>query len=233
MILDFTNEVEKNPSDFYFTLYIRLEESQSLSNLGDVFWDKMFVHTGRPEEGDVFENRFLQRGFTYLIDREENGYRYIRVVFYGLLNTTKQQCEELMNSLDIGAKGTDYEKALAIYNWVTTHCEYGRTEIDGRRLFDSAYGARFHTATCNGISQLVYDMMLYAGVPCRIVHCNSHAWNIVKIDGQWYIVDATFGLPKNGPSYFLLGSNNYKKWADRYTDKLGGNIEIAKENYHS
>ena len=31
-----------------------------------------------------------------------------------------------------------------------------------------------------------------------------HAWNLVKVDNEWYIVDATWSLGKNDSSYFMV-----------------------------
>ena len=71
-------------------------------------------------------------------------------------------------------------------------------------VFD-AYGAMIeHSAVCDGISDAFRILCLIEGIPCLKVTgtgvtssgSESHAWNKVFIEDEWYIVDATWG--RNG-----------------------------------
>ncbi len=132
------------------------------------------------------------------------------------------------------SQNEDYFKALYIYQYVIGQIKYGSTVLSGRRVYNTGYGALNHTATCNGISQLVYDLMNASGVECRVVRSNAHAWNIVKIGGQWYIVDATYGASTKDTAatkYFLKGTSSYKEWASRMTGISGGSINASSSNF--
>ena len=132
------------------------------------------------------------------------------------------------------SQNQDYYKALYIYQYVVGQIKYGSTVLSGRRVYNTGYAALNHTATCNGISQLVYDLMNAAGVECRVVRSNAHAWNIVKIGGQWYIVDATYGASVKDSAatkYFLKGTSSYKEWASRMTDIAGGSITASTSDF--
>ena len=217
-----------NDHDYWFELGVNLPNEMDSSEIADIFFDAVDAHTGKPEEGDALYGKFQSKGCVVFSPRTINNRYCFTLIIYGKLNNSKAQIDAVKGALDIGASGSTYQRAKAVYDWITTHCTYGSSTEDSYQIYNSAYGARFATATCNGISQLTYDMMLYAGVPCRIVHSVDHAWNIVQIDGTWYIVDCTFGL--HGNNYFLLGSNNYSRWAERRMI-LGGSYQISSTNY--
>lgn len=82
----------------------------------------------------------------------------------------------------------------------------------------SAYGALVdHKAVCDGIA-LAYKYILdYYGIDCLVVtgeavgtdnpsNLVNHAWNMVKLDGDWYEIDCTWDL---GSSDFTRGTLSY------------------------
>ena len=44
-------------------------------------------------------------------------------------------------------------------------------------------------------------MSALAGIECKYIRGDEHAWNMVKINGKWYYLDSMWG-------YFLLGKNS-------------------------
>jgi hypothetical protein len=57
------------------------------------------------------------------------------------------------------------------------------------------------------------------GIECDIIHSTEegeHAWNIVKIDGDWYHVDLTFDEGDKEPSYSRLNVTDDVKELDGY-----------------
>ena len=124
----------------------------------------------------------------------------------------QSQAAGLLSSLGVYQMSSSYDKARAIYDWVTSNVRYGYCSDNPNNHPYSSYGALIEkTAVCQGISALVYKLMNDAGVPCRTMASGSHAWNIVQIDGVWYIVDATNGtLGKE--QYFLQGTDMYSRY---------------------
>lgn len=98
---------------------------------------------------------------------------------------------------------SDYEKEFAIYNWVVNNVDYDWTHQDHRRetpreSFTPYGGLVNHTAVCLGYAttfQLLCDL---AGVECITVpgaafeSREDHGWNMVRLNGEWYCVDATW-----------------------------------------
>jgi hypothetical protein len=102
---------------------------------------------------------------------------------------------------------SDREKARAIYRWITEHINYDL------RLFGQSADAQTtlarRRAVCAGYAGLFAALAKEAGLEAVVVRGNSkgvnyeightttvpsnHAWNAVKIDGRWQLVDCTWG----------------------------------------
>ena len=88
------------------------------------------------------------------------------------------------------AKGftTDFEKALWLHDWLLDKCTY-----DNSYVYCGAEGA-----LCRGLGKCesyyaAYKMLLSrVGIESKRVTGNSHVWNMAKLDGNWYQIDATW-----------------------------------------
>ena len=108
---------------------------------------------------------------------------------------------------------TDREKARAIFAWIADNVRYDFKSMDReppKNINRKEYEAELIERTfkkgkgiCMDYS-LLYQMMAKAvGLECEFITGNSrsilrsglgeHAWNAVKIDGQWHLLDATWG----------------------------------------
>lgn len=86
----------------------------------------------------------------------------------------------------------DLQKALALHNWLATHCTYDHEGIAGDNKY-RAYGALvMRTAVCEGYTAAYTMLARYAGLEVGTASGGNHKWNQVKIDGQWYNVDVTW-----------------------------------------
>lgn len=101
---------------------------------------------------------------------------------------------------------TDYEKELAVYDWMTKSLEYDRgvltvipqTQAD----CDNPYGVlKYHNAVCVGYATTFRLFMQMMDIECMVVHNTDryHSWDLVKLDDEWYHVDI----------YSDQGSGNY------------------------
>ena len=119
---------------------------------------------------------------------------------------------------------SDYEKEKAVYDFVF---EQGRFDEGNLSPIphtsdnsDNPYGVLHdHTAICIGNAttfQLFMDML---GIECKVIHSveqGEHAWNIVKIDGDWYHVDVTFDGGDDIPLYSKFNVTDEIKEQDSY-----------------
>lgn len=97
---------------------------------------------------------------------------------------------------DLNVSGmNDYEKEKAIHDWIITNVVY-----DSKLTHHTASTAIVSgTTVCQGYAQLAYKMFMKAGLSARIVNGTgngrAHAWNLVKVDGNWYQIDLTWDDP--------------------------------------
>lgn len=95
-----------------------------------------------------------------------------------------------------------HQKMLAIHDWVTTHVRYDES-LQRRTAYDAL---RHHTTVCSGFASLYWHLCTAVAIPCRIVtgvgKFEAHAWNMVKVETQWYHVDSTWGIVADSESPF-------------------------------
>lgn len=94
---------------------------------------------------------------------------------------------------------TDYEKELAIHDYIVTNCEYGYVDYSNDYAY-RAYGALVQgKAVCNGYAEAMALLLNCVGVENEIMtgwaSSELHAWNRVRLDGKWYQVDSTWDDP--------------------------------------
>jgi hypothetical protein len=105
---------------------------------------------------------------------------------------------------------SDYEKVRAIYVWIGSNVSYDIKSFKTRQIPDQSPQTifKYKMAVCQGYSELFKKLCSNMNIPCEIISGYSkgfgykegkkfkstdHAWNTVKIDGKWFLVDATWG----------------------------------------
>lgn len=146
---------------------------------------------------------------------------------------------------------TEAQKAHAIYDWimwqVTYDSEAAEITKDGEAY--SAYylegvfgdgvtpigGKVYHPyAVCDGMSKAYSLMCNIEGIPCVRVSgmageskedAGGHAWNKVCLDGEWYLVDCTWGdgtalmdVDGQGAAFYELGLHDWLFVTDKVAD---------------
>ena len=116
---------------------------------------------------------------------------------------------------------TDYEKELAIHDYIVVHCQYGYVESSKDYAY-RAYGALVQNkAVCNGYAEAMALLMTCVGIENQIVTGTAdnelHAWNQVCLDGNWYQVDATWDDPL--PDRGVFAGHEYFNVTDEIMDE--------------
>jgi transglutaminase/protease-like cytokinesis protein 3 len=119
----------------------------------------------------------------------------------------------------------DEEKARAIFYWITSNISYAtdlmytyQYEPDNSRLAQLSFESR--KAVCSGYAALADTLFRMTGMESVIVPGSTrqtffptvigHAWNAVKCDGQWKLMDVTWG------SGYLNGRNFVRRREEKY-----------------
>ncbi len=119
--------------------------------------------------------------FIYLATREEEGVveREVARILRTITRTTMNQ----------------HEITKAVHDYVVANVRYDT----GYREY-SAYAALIKgKAVCQGYALLMQKMLAEAGIETRIITGSAggelHAWNLVRLAGNWYHLDATWNDP--------------------------------------
>ncbi|MDE6014987.1 MAG: InlB B-repeat-containing protein [Acetatifactor sp.] len=96
---------------------------------------------------------------------------------------------------------SDLEKVIALHDYLAVNIEYDYKNQQSGTLPDvsyTAYGALVnHTAVCEGYALAYKYLLNRLGIECYLVTSESmkHAWNMVKLDDEYYHVDVTSDDP--------------------------------------
>ncbi|KYH34153.1 transglutaminase-like superfamily protein [Clostridium tepidiprofundi DSM 19306] len=186
---------------------------------------EMIINNGIKSESGEFNSKATKYIFTIKGEKNSNHIdKYWRNTklweferYYN--NATDEQVKEKVDKLikredEIIAKiikphMTDYEKELAIHDYIVNNAQYDRrifAESDEKMPYTSytAYGIIMEgKAVCEGYAEAMKRLCNKAGIECSIIvgygiyngSKEGHAWNIVNIQGKYYHVDVTWDDP--------------------------------------
>ncbi len=94
----------------------------------------------------------------------------------------------------------DYEKALFIHDYLVKNTSYEiryETLPNARKqLVYNAYGCIVnHRAVCQGYAQAFKYLMDRLGIESGVVTGGNHAWNYIRLGGEYYWIDCTWDDP--------------------------------------
>lgn len=175
---------------------------------------------------------------TYRISIGGNGKSYLADDFSSLreVNTEISNLESIKNDILSQTGDSDLENLRIVHDYLVDTIEY---DGEAGKTVYNIYGALVNKkAVCEGYARSYKLILDELGIPC-IIACGvaknssgdieSHAWNYVQLEGNWYAVDVTWDDPViigNGSltddiryRYFLVGAEEFSK--DHFED---GNI---------
>jgi hypothetical protein len=122
----------------------------------------------------------------------------------------------------------DRERARAIFRWITSRVAYDAEGLANKRIEDTrAEGVlKSRKTICDGYANLFEKLGKFAGLEVVKIpgHAKpndftpgdsfrkdsiTHAWNAVKIDGTWRLVDSTWGAGAVNGGRFVPRLNEY------------------------
>lgn len=134
---------------------------------------------------------------------------------------------------------SNLEKALALHDYIVLNAEYDYQGVMDDELPDSDYTAEGILVKGKGVCQgyaLAYQYLLgKVGIESKYVASAAmqHGWNLVKIDGQWYHVDATWDDPvwdqlgRVRHQYFMLSDSAIRNLEHDSWEAWNGGTETA------
>lgn len=202
----------------------------------------------------------LSGGYTYWT----SGSSITKIAFTYLTNAKEEQQEldaalqEVKSKIDTSGM-SDEEIVLAYHEYLTSTVSYAYEDyfngtIAANHGYDM-YGALVkHSCVCQEYAETMFYLLREAGLSCAIASSENinHAWNIVKIHGKWYHIDATWDDPvwdmpgRSYHDYFLVSFDTMNKntlinhtkdrtdmvvsaqWGDTYTTAVDTTYESGK-----
>ena len=168
----------------------------------DLFYVAKFNHYKTEKyEGFSYYNYFKFDNVAYTINQSEYS------AYKARLDTAVAKARTYMS-----AASSQAELALLAHDYIIANCKYDlpaasinpNTASDKKAAakqaaqYATVYSALVQgSAICEGYAAAFKYLMNSFGVQCEIVSSAvmNHAWDIVKIDGNWYHVDVTFDDP--------------------------------------
>lgn len=112
----------------------------------------------------------------------------------------------------------EYKKACLIFGWIRQNIRYDSEAYrrNTKRVNATTKDVlRRREAVCLGYAQLFAEMCQHAGLEAVVVDGHSkqgafppdmeeadHAWNAVRIEGKWQLLDVTWAAESRGDQYF-------------------------------
>lgn len=185
--------------------------------LENTFQDTHFSATGRASDYEDFAINKVEKQASVRLSEElylavERGIRPVPVEgtsAYEVYEKAKQVLRQIIDD-DMN----DYQKVHAMYDYLGRYVTYDwdiNTKMSGVKPSDDAYNKFYKyrqfylegvfidgLAVCNGIAKAMSLMCGIEGITCYKIKGTSggtsgaHAWTKVKIDDNWYVVDATW-----------------------------------------
>ena len=139
------------------------------------------------------------------------------------------QIEQIRNSIVSRVNGSNYNKALIVHDTLVDMLEYEQNDSNSNT--HNIYGAFVNrSVVCEGYAKSFKYIMDSLNIPCILVGgvatnntstTESHMWNYIQLDGNWYGVDVTWDDPViiGGSSkkssrvrrdYFCKGASSFK-----------------------
>ncbi len=153
------------------------------ADYGGLFWVDSFRYIQYQKNGKTKMVSFLPN-YTMTLEKREQIQKKI-----------DQEVEKYLQGIKAGANA--YEKVRYIYQKLIQKVDYNLESENNQNIISVFLGKE---TVCQGYASAMQYMLAKLDVPCLIVTGTAkggpHAWNMVKIDGEWYYVDVTWGNSK-------------------------------------
>ena len=163
---------------------------------GGLFWMSGYVYTQYTRGGELIGMDFTPK---YTMDYEERE---------RIQQQIDASAQELLAGISI--TDSDYEKAKYVFEILVQNVDYDASSENNQNIISTFLN---RATVCQGYACGTQYLLRLLGIESAIVNGNangeSHAWNLVKLDGEYYYMDTTWGN-----SRYLDSSEEMEKYVN-------------------
>ncbi len=145
---------------------------------------------------------FYTTGYTYT--KYSRGDRTVGIDFAGNYSLSREEAVEKAEKIrgrvsewlaDIPEDASEYDKVKAVYEKIIFSTNYDLDASDNQNIASVFLG---NSSVCQGYAKATQYLLNHLGVMCTLVQGTvdtgeAHAWNLVRVDDDYYYVDTTWG----------------------------------------
>jgi len=181
------NQLSEKHKKIYLCIYKAFKEHTEVS------FDESYSYTDIEKVAELF---FSQEpyacdfcsGYSYTNSGIKLSHRYSKQQEQQYIEATEKQISVILKNMPAG----DYNRVKYFHDYLITNCTYQQ----GSEFDSSPYGTLVQKqALCQGYAHTFALLCSRAGIDCISVAGvaeGPHIWNMVKIDGEWYVMDVTW-----------------------------------------
>ena len=131
---------------------------------------------------------------------------------------TLDMAKDALKEMKIKDDMSDFEKEKAVYDWMTSSMQHDQGALTviptTQEDCDNPYGVlKYHNAVCVGYATTFRMFMQMLDIECMVEHNNEkyHSWDVVKIDGDWYITDIYSDAGNGNYAHFNMTNNMWSQ----------------------
>lgn len=163
--------------DDFWTVYYAV-----LADHPEIFW----IGTSAQVEESALTGKVVTYDFEVTVPMES------RASMRESLENAADEC-----ILQISPEASTYEKIKYVYEYLIRMVEYNSGSQDSQNIQSALL---YHSSVCAGYSKAFEYILHRMGLFCtyitgKIQGGGDHGWNMVRIDGEYYYVDVTWGDP--------------------------------------
>ena len=186
------------------------------SDLGEVYFSVLYDHPELFWVGQSYRDNYNNSGYVTKI---------YPTYYTDDVSGMKSEVEQVVNDAlaDMWSLGSNIDKVKYAHDYLTNRIDYIRNDMD-----QSAYsGFVWKQTVCTGYAKCFAYMMHKMGIPCTVVVGSAggnHAWNMLELDGEYYMMDVTWDDPVGNPEntyyydYFNITDSQIEKNHSRGND---------------
>ena len=150
------------------------------ADYGGLFWVENYVYTTYTVDGEVTKLEFAPN---YSMDQEE------RMV---MQNSIDASVEQMLSGCSPAA--SDYEKVKYVFETLIHNVAYDLDAPENQNIISAFV---YRRTVCQGYACATQYLLQQLGIESTVIKGiadnEHHAWNLVKLDGEYYYMDTTWG----------------------------------------